>query len=200
MLCTARTIATAALAMLIATPAWSQDAGFYLGASIGQSKAKDTCDDSGAISCDDTDTAWKIFAGYQFNRHFAVEAGYTDLGEVSLSAASGTSSVRGTIGLSAFELMAVGSFPVADRFSLYGKLGLYRAETEQKLQVTLGTLTVSDNKTEKNADLTFAFGARFDVTRNLGIRAEWQRYLNVGGGEIGEDDVDVLSVGVLWRF
>ena len=90
--------------------------------------------------------------------------------------------------------------PVADRFSLYGKLGLYRAETEQKLQVTLGTLTVSDNKTEKNADLTFAFGARFDVTRNLGIRAEWQRYLNVGGGEIGEDDVDVLSVGVLWRF
>ena len=200
MKCTAKSVAAAALAILIATPAWSQDAGFYLGASIGQSKAKDTCDDSGAFSCDDTDTAWKIFAGYQFNRHLAVEAGYTDLGEVSLSAASATSSVRGTIELSAFELMAVGSFPVADRFSLYGKLGLYRAETEQKLQVTLGTLTVSDNKTEKNADLTFAFGARFDITRNLGVRAEWQRYLDVGGGEIGEDDVDVLSVGLLFRF
>ena len=200
MKCTAKAVAAAALAILIATPAWSQDAGFYLGASIGQSKAKDTCDDSGAFSCDDTDTAWKIFAGYQFNRHLAVEAGYTDLGEVSLSAASATSSVRGTIELSAFELMAVGSFPVADRFSLYGKLGLYRAETEQKLQVTLGTLTVSDNKTEKNADLTFAFGARFDITRNLGVRAEWQRYLDVGGGEIGEDDVDVLSVGLLFRF
>ncbi|HEX6156074.1 MAG TPA: outer membrane beta-barrel protein [Burkholderiales bacterium] len=200
MKCTATAVAAAALAILIATPAWSQDAGFYLGASIGQSKAKDTCDDSGAFSCDDTDTAWKIFAGYQFNRHFAVEAGYTDLGEVSLSAASATSSVRGTIELSAFELMAVGSFPVVDRFSLYGKLGLYRAETEQKLQVTLGSLTVSDNKTEKNADLTFAFGARFDITRNLGVRAEWQRYLDVGGGEIGEDDVDVLSVGLLYRF
>ena len=200
MKCTAKAVAAAALAILIATPAWSQDAGFYLGASIGQSKAKDTCDDSGAFSCDDTDTAWKIFAGYQFNRHLAVEAGYTDLGEVSLSAASATSSVRGTIELSAFELMAVGSFPVADRFSLYGKLVLYRAETEQKLQVTLGTLTVSDNKTEKNADLTFAFGARFDITRNLGVRAEWQRYLDVGGGEIGEDDVDVLSVGLLFRF
>lgn len=200
MKCTATAVAAAALAILIATPAWSQDAGFYLGASIGRSKAKDTCDDSGAFSCDDTDTAWKIFAGYQFNRHLAVEAGYTDLGEVTLSAASGTSSVRGTIELSAFELMAVGSFPVADRFSLYGKLGLYRAETEQKLQVTLGTLTVSDNKTEKNADLTFAFGARFDITRNLGVRAEWQRYLDVGGGEIGEDDVDVLSVGLLYRF
>jgi OmpA-OmpF porin, OOP family len=200
MKCMAKAVAAAALAMLTATPAWSQDAGFYLGASIGQSKAKDTCDDSAGFSCDDKDTAWKIFAGYQFNRHFAVEAGYTDLGEVTVSAASGTSSVRGTIELSAFELMAVGSFPVADRFSLYGKLGLYRAETEQRLQVTLGTLTVSDNKTEKNADLTFGFGARFDITRNLGVRAEWQRYLDVGGGEIGEDDVDVLSVGILWRF
>lgn len=195
-----RTFAAMALILCAAWPAWSQDAGFYLGASIGQSQAKDTCEDSAGFSCDDKDTAWKVFAGYQFNRHLAVEAGYTDLGEVSLSGASGPASLRGTIELSAFDLMVVGSAPVADRFSLYGKLGLYRAETEQKLQVTLGSFTASDNQTEKNVDLTFAFGARFDITRNLGVRAEWQRYLDVGGGEIGEDDVDVLSLGVLWRF
>ena len=193
-------LAVMTLACCASCPAWSQDAGFYLGASIGQSKAKDTCEDPGPFSCDDKDTAWKIFAGYQFNRHLAVEAGYTDLGEISISAASGTTSIRGTIEVSAFELMGVGSFPVVDRFSLYGKLGIYRAETEQKLTVTLGTLSIPDNKSEKNADLTFAFGARFDVTRNLGVRAEWQRYLDVGGGEIGEDDIDVLSLGVLWRF
>ena len=197
---TAKVVAAAALAILVATPAWSQDAGFYLGASIGQSRAKDFCDDSGGFSCDDKDTAWKLFGGYQFNRHLAVEAGYTDLGEVGASGVLSGVSVRGTVEVTAFELMGVGSFPVMDRFALYGKLGVYRAETEQSVTGTLGTITVTDNASENNTDLTFAFGARFDITRNLGIRAEWQRYLDVGGGEIGEDDVDVLSVGVLWRF
>ena len=200
MKCTATAVAAAALAMLIATPAWSQDAGFYLGASIGQSQAKDFCDDSGGFSCDDKDTAWKLFGGYQFNRHLAVEAGYTDLGEVGLSGAVGGVSVRGTIEVTAFELMGVGSIPVMDRFSLYGKLGLYHAETKRNITGTLGPITSTDNDKETNTDLTFAFGARFDITRNLGLRAEWQRYLDVGGGEIGEDDVDVLSVGMLWRF
>ena len=200
MLCTARTIAAAALAILIATPAWSQDAGFYLGASIGQSRAKDFCDDSGGFSCDDKDTAWKLFGGYQFNRHLAVEAGYTDLGEVGVSGVLSGVSVRGTVEVTAFELMGVGSIPLMDRFSLYGKLGLYHAETKQNVTGSLGTVTVTDNDKEKNTDLTFAFGARFDITRNLGVRAEWQRYLDVGGGEIGEDDVDVLSVGLLFRF
>ena len=96
--------------------------------------------------------------------------------------------------------MGVGSIPVMDRFSLYGKLGLYHAETKRNITGTLGPITSTDNDKETNTDLTFAFGARFDITRNLGLRAEWQRYLDVGGGEIGEDDVDVLSVGVLWRF
>jgi len=200
MLCTARTIAAAALAILIATPAWSQDAGFYLGASIGQSRAKDFCDDSGGFSCDDKDTAWKLLGGYQFNRHLAVEAGYTDLGEVGVSGVLSGVSVRGTVEVTAFELMGVGSIPLMDRFSLYGKLGLYHAETKQNVTGSLGTVTVTDNDKEKNTDLTFAFGARFDITRNLGVRAEWQRYLDVGGGEIGEDDVDVLSVGLLFRF
>ena len=194
-------LVAAALAWSAASPAWSQDStGAYVGASIGQSRAKDFCDDSGGFSCDDNDTAWKAFAGYQFNRHFAAEVGYTNLGEVSASGVITGVSVRGTIEATAFELVGVGSVPVMDRLSLYAKLGLYRAETERHLTGTLGTVTVTDNETEKNTDLTFAFGARFDITRNLGIRAEWQRYQDVGGGDIGEDDIDVLSVGVLWRF
>ena len=34
----------------------------------------------------------------------------------------------------------------------------------------------------------------------LGVRAEWQRYANVGGASTGEDDLDVFSLGVLFRF
>src|SRR5262249_3072638 len=38
---------------------------------------------SQSISKDETDTAWKIFAGYRLGRYLAVEGGWTDLGKFS---------------------------------------------------------------------------------------------------------------------
>jgi hypothetical protein len=32
------------------------------------------------------------------------------------------------------------------------------------------------------------------------VRAEWQRYQDIGGGNIGEGDVDVMSIGLIYRF
>jgi hypothetical protein len=41
---------------------------------------------------------------------------------------------------------------------------------------------------------------RFDFLRNLAVRAEWQRYSDVGSSDIGEADIDVLSLGLLFTF
>ena len=177
-------------AVLIAAPAIAQDRGFYAGLSLGQADAKNFCDDLAGtgISCDGKDTAWKIFGGYQFNRHFAAELGYTDLGEANASVAG----LRETIKANAIELVAVGMLPVVDRFSVYGKLGLYRGETEDETNFGFSAK-------ETNTDLTFGFGARYDFGR-LGVFGQWQRYADIGGGDIGESDVDVISIGVLFRF
>jgi len=43
-------------------------------------------------------------------------------------------------------------------------------------------------------------GARYDVTRNVAVRAEWQRYSDMGGGNVGESDVDVMSLGLQYQF
>ena len=41
----------------------------------------------------------------------------------------------------------------------------------------------------------------FDITRNIALRGEWQRYSDFGGGQVGgETDVDVMSLGVMVRF
>ena len=48
---------------------------WYVGGSIGQSKFKVDC--SGA-SCDDTDTAFRVFGGYMFNKNFAIEGFYAE--------------------------------------------------------------------------------------------------------------------------
>ena len=176
---------------LVAVPVVAQDSGFYAGGHIGQSKAKDACDGlAGAgVTCDDKDTAWKILGGYQLNRMLGIELGYTDLGEVSARGPGGTANVEST----ALELVGVAGFPIGERFSLYGKAGVYRGETD-------ASGTAIGSASETNNDLTFGFGARFDLSRNVALRAEWQRYADMGGGAIGEADVDVLSIGALFRF
>src|SRR5690554_4822033 len=127
-----RLIATAALATLVATPALAQsypgvpDEGFYLGTAIGQAKLKndtlDWLDDLGA-STDDKDTAFKLFAGYQFNPNFAVEASYVDFGDFTASGmltdgfniASGN--VEGSI--DGFGFALVGRLPIDAGFSVF---------------------------------------------------------------------------------
>ena len=162
-------------ALAMAGPAAAQ---LYLGATIGQAEFKEGC--LGTGECDDSDSAWRILGGFQFNKFFAVEAGYYDFGEAS----SGTVKLEAE----AFELVAVGSFHFTDRFSVYGKLGGYQ-----------GTLEGAGTD-EDNTDLTYGIGARWDFTKRLGVRAEWQRYESLGGGALVETDVDVLSIGLIFQF
>jgi OOP family OmpA-OmpF porin len=150
----------------------------YIGGTIGQAEYKDGC--AGIAGCDEKDTAWRLLAGYQFNRYFAAEIGYHNLGEASAPAGS----VEGT----AWELVGIGAYPIIDKLSVYGKLGVYRGELE------------APGAEETNTDLTYGAGLQYDVLKNVGVRGEWQRYSKMGGGAIGETDVDVLSVGVVYRF
>jgi OOP family OmpA-OmpF porin len=182
-----------ASAMTFAVPSFAQDQGWYAGLTLGQSKQDDACDGiSGTgVSCDDKDTTWRILGGYQLNKHLAVELGYTDLGEVSASAGTASATIEATV----WEVVAVGSWPFTPNFSAYGKLGLYRGETDFSTNIP-----GFGNESESNTDMTYGIGVRFDFTKNLGVRAEYQIYKDIGGGNIGEGDVEVMSVGVIWKF
>src|SRR6267143_730130 len=165
------------------------DTGWYVGGSVGQSKARHV-DCAGFSSCDTKAAAFGILGGYQINRNFAAELGYRDFGRVTFSAPG----VSGNIKASAAEFVGLAAYPVANQFSLYGKLGAYHAESK------LSPPPAGSGK-DRNTDLTFGFGAQYDVTREAGVRAEWQRYKNVGGDDTGgKYDIDVISIGLIWRF
>ena len=168
--------------------------GFYVGGHLGQTSVDSFCDGvSGpGVSCDDKDTSWKILGGYQVNKNFAAEVGYIDFGKVSARGPGGTVSAEAH----AFDLVGVGILPLADRFSVYGKLGVYHGTVDADVNTTTIVGSASDDAT----DLTFGFGAAFELTRQVALRAEWQRYSDVGGSDTGKDDLDVMSVGVLFRF
>ena len=162
------------------------DSGWLVGGSLGQSKIKIDC--TGA-TCDDTDTAFRAFGGYNFNKNFGVELGYADLGKVTFSSGGLSGDVKAT----AWDVSAVGTLPLANSFSLYGKLGWYMADSKQSGSFGSGS--------DSNSDITYAIGGQYDFNKNLGLRAEWQQYKKVGGDNTGgTGDVDIFGVAVVYRF
>ena len=191
-----KTFVTAALlagAYFVSVPALAQDAGWYVGASVGQSKAKDVCSGLPAgVSCDDKDTAYGIFGGYQFNKYFGAELGYTDLGKAEASGLG----LKETIKVKGFELLGVGTFPINPQFEVYGKLGFFRWD----LNDSCPSCGVADTN-ETGTDLTYGLGVKYNFTKNWGVRAQYQRYKDIGNdATTGKSDVDVLSVGVVFKF
>src|SRR5438132_2847278 len=169
------------------------DTGWYVGGSVGQSKARHV-DCAGFDSCDTKAAAFGILGGYQINRNFAAELGYHDLGKVTFSGSGVSANIKANV----WELVGIGAYPFANQFSGYGKLGAYHGEA--KLSASIAGLGSGSLK-ETNTDLTFGLGVQYDVSRELGIRGEWQRYKNTGGDNVGgKSDVDVLSIGAIWRF
>lgn len=155
-------VATLGAAALVAsTGALAQqrpEQAWYIGAELGQS-------DFGS----EKDTAYKFLGGFQVNRYFGGEAGYGWLYDKNGTEAK------------ALELVGIGTYPINNQFSLFGKFGF--------ASVDVKTPGGSDDNTE----LTFGVGVQYDPMPKLGIRAGWQRYDT-------DQEIDVISIGVIWRF
>src|ERR1700676_622420 len=131
----------AALAVALSPTAFAaDDAGWYTGFNAGQSRAK--IDDgrivnglagggftTTSISNDDRHFGYKAFGGYEFNRYFALESGYFDLGRFGFTAdTTPAGSLRGDIKIKGGFFDAVGSVPFGDKFSLFARAGLNYAD------------------------------------------------------------------------
>ncbi len=206
-----------ASAAAFAPAVFAQDAGWYLGGAVGQSKVDINRGELAAdltaaglantgFTVDENDTGWKLFGGHRFTKHFAVEGAYVNLGKFSASttitAVNGvpitplglTASVKAKDGL---YISAVGTWPVTTDFSVFGKLGVYSIKTT--VTASVAGISVSDSSRDEN--VTFGAGVGYNFTKNLGIRGEWERFNKVGNKDkTAEGDVDLLSVGLVYKF
>ena len=156
---------------------------------------------------DDGSTGWKVFGGYQFNKNWAAELAYTDLGKFSMNAnvSGGIGGGAGTeyaeVKPTCWSLSAVGILPVGNNFSLLGKAGVCRWDDNFKAHETVaGTVyPYPDGPSvgSTGTDLTYGLGAKYDATRNLGIRAEWERFNNVVHDR---ESADLWSLSLQYSF
>ena len=187
------------------------DTGWYVGANIGQSNANiDNANitsnllGSGfattSISNDDSDTAYKLFGGYKFNRNFALEGGYFDLGRFGFSATTvPAGTLHGNIKLKGLNLDAVGILPVNEKFSAFGRVGLNHAEAKDSFSGTGAVNVLNSNPSKRDTNIKFGAGLQYDFNPAFGMRAEAERY-RIDDAVGSKSDVDVLSVGLVYRF
>ena len=185
--------------------------GWYGGVSMGQSNAKIdeariTSSLLGAgfattsITSDDTDTGYKIFAGYKFNRNFAVEAGYFDLGKFGFTATTvPAGTLNGNIRLSGVNPDAVGILPINEKFSAFGRAGLNYAEARDSFSGTGAVGVANPNPKKSDTNYKLGLGIQYDFTEALGMRAEVERY-RIDDAVGNKGDVDLVSVGLVYRF
>src|SRR5664280_1801986 len=134
-------VVTFCLLCSAAGPAFAQvetdPSGSYLGGTVGWLRAGEM--NRGAINealqgqglavrttgVDVRATGWKLFAGYRFDRHWAVEGGYTFLGRYGFQGQvivdPGT--VQARFQADDWNAFAVGVLPLGERFEIFGKAG-----------------------------------------------------------------------------
>ena len=189
-----RSLFTAALLAVaaVSTPAFSQD--WYAGLGLGRASGDGTCDllNGPGVKCDETSRSFKLLGGYQINQNFGAEIGYTDLGKVKADSAAGNVEVKAK----GLEFVGIGAYPFNPQWSVYGKLGLFRWDTDLKD----GTGAIGSAKAN-GIDLTYGFGVRWDFAKTFAVRVEYQQYRDVGDlSTTGQSNIDVVGVTALFRF
>lgn len=147
----------------------------------------------GNCEADDTGTAFKLFAGYQFSRWFSLEASLADLGDVRADL-SGRTRVEGVridgnadidLSIKGIGLDAILTAPITPRFSIFGRLGVlaWDADATATARGTLslggqsfGIEDVTETASDSGADVAVGAGIRFGLTEQVHLRAEFTHY------------------------
>lgn len=163
----------------------------FIGASAGQATFDVSCPAGDA--CGEKDYGWKVYGGLEVNEYIQMEVGYADLGKADIyGAPSGAAKVHG------MTIQVIGNYAINPSFSLIGRGGMNILNLEVN-----GTVAGTPNNNVGDTDVTWSLGlgAQYNLSKTVGLRAEWERYFELGDPDTtGEMDIDLITVGVVYKF
>lgn len=156
-----------------------------------------------ATSANHPDTTAGLRLGYGLSPNLGLEASYDRIGSASLqssisSPAADTAS--GTWKAHGFGLHVVGTLPIDNQWSVYGRVGAERFHTTLDLSSNSGGATAVSS-TSNNTTLAVGAGAAYAITPKLDATAELVHYNRVGAdGSTGTSAVNQVNVGLRYHF
>ncbi|QYF95925.1 OmpA family protein [Massilia sp. PAMC28688] len=191
-------------------PDWANHA-WYAGAGIGATRA--TIDQASIESAlrangsaivsfagDEKDSpAYKVFIGKQLNRYLALEAGYYDLGRFSYDAVTSDGRLGAKAAFSGVNLDLVGQLPLSERLSIIGRVGAAYTRARTDFSGNRLNAVTAPHAKQSKVGPKLGLGMEYKFSEALALRGEYERYrVNDAVGNRG--DVDMASVGLVWKF
>lgn len=124
-------------------------------------------------------------------RRFDVEVGYSESAPDN-SARGGVSPNRGFLAGHDFRLAGVGELAFGDKLGLTGRLGAFRGDIDSANQYR--------DVPDLSVHPTYGMGLRYDVSPDLRLQGGWDRYHLGQSLRPGDGGVDLLSIGLKYRF
>ncbi len=160
------------------------DSGFFVSGAIGSAKLDE---DFGDFAVDTSSTSFRLTAGWRFNDYFALEGGYHSFGKFEDQVDDDGVPVNVSLKADGFTLGAIGSIPLGEQFSLFGRAGAFFWDGDADINnVTQAT--------PEDTNIFIGAGADYAFTEQFSVTGDWTRY------ELEDVSSGVFSIGFQYRF
>ena len=166
--------------------------GPYVGAAWGPAFGNREIDDSRSRNDEHLGRGARVFAGYQWSRHFGVQAGYVRLRELNQNTGSGDSLVKQTVNGRSAYVAGTARLPLGSSFALTGKLGLSHGKVTEASPASAATQALLGSRTS----LLVATGAEYVLNRHVAFLVEMESYGKLSSQVKG----NVLGIGTRFTF
>ena len=163
----------------------STEPTWYLGAKLGASSFAGGCE-SHSEACENDSLAGGIFGGYFFTNHWALEAGYSYLGEAEATYPSGTAKAS----MESIDAYLRYQYPISSSVSIFGKAGMSFWQADY-------THPLLDQKTDGN-DFGVGGGLTYGLSTNWNAQLEYQFIDGIGDDLVGKSDSHMLTLGLIY--
>ncbi len=170
--------------------------GGYAGVGIGNANSTFDTEHRGFTQEDISPnrTAWRVLAGAMVNKYIGVEAGYIYLGKTHIEFFGEAFEAE----LTGFDVTPIGDLPFNKRFSIFARAGLVFWRSKMTFTPRVSP-EAPWTETQTASNLAMGFGAKYDIARYLGIRAEYTRYA-ISKFKAGVGDYNCIWISGLFVF
>ncbi|HUL90870.1 MAG TPA: outer membrane beta-barrel protein [Burkholderiales bacterium] len=154
----------------------------------------------------DADLGFTGALGVQFNKNWAFEVNFIQLGKFSYKYTQGANTQEDIYEVSGWGGSLLPTVPLTRNLSLFGRLGVLSSQTRTTIRNPAPAYNGTISAVQVNVtSFLSGFGAQYFVNRDLGIRVEYQNLGKVGTSGscstcTGRANAQFLSASALFTF